>query len=49
VDGRELGLTPLANVRLAPGAHRFRARLPDGRVVERVVRVDAYRTHITFP
>ncbi|MDJ0848687.1 MAG: hypothetical protein QNK04_09940 [Myxococcota bacterium] len=48
VDGRDLGITPLGGVRLSEGRHRFRAHLPDGRVVERTVDVDAYRNHIAF-
>ena len=49
VDGRDLGLTPLGNVRLSAGAHRFRAHLPDGVVVERTVEIDANRNHVAFP
>jgi len=49
VDGREIGVTPLAEVPIAPGLHHFRARLADGRVIERSVRVDAYRDRIVFP
>ena len=49
VDGREIGITPLADLPMAPGLHRFRAHLADGRVVERALRVDAYRNHISFP
>ena len=48
VDGRDVGVTPLADLPIAPGLHRFRAHLPDGRVIERAVRVDAYRDHISF-
>lgn len=49
VDGRALGLTPLGNVPLRPGTHRFRAELADGRVVERDVHVDANNRQVTFP
>ena len=49
IDGKDVGVTPLANLPLAPGVHRFRAHLPDGRVIERVERVDAYRDHLHFP
>jgi hypothetical protein len=49
VDGKDVGVTPLADVPIDPGVHRFRARLPDGRVIERSVRIDAYRDHVTFP
>jgi hypothetical protein len=49
IDGRDFGVTPMADVQLTEGPHRFRARFPDGRVIERTVRVDALRDHITFP
>ena len=49
VDGREVGVTPMADLQLTAGPHRFRARFPDGRVMERTVRIDALRDHITFP
>lgn len=43
VDGRKVGPTPIGNVRLAAGKHRVRATFPDGRVVERSIRVDERR------
>ena len=49
IDGRDVGVTPLANLALSPGLHHFRAHHPDGRVVERNLRVDRYRNHISFP
>ena len=49
VDDRELGETPLANVPLTRGEHRFRALLQDGRIVERTVDVDQERRFISFP
>ncbi|HEX5068087.1 MAG TPA: hypothetical protein VFY49_18350 [Myxococcota bacterium] len=49
IDGLDVGVTPMADVKLSEGPHRFRARFPDGRVIERTVRVDAVRDHITFP
>lgn len=49
VDGRDVGVTPLGSVPLEPGSHRFRAHLPDGRVVERTTDVDAHRDHVVFP
>jgi hypothetical protein len=49
VDGSEVGITPLGDLPISPGPHRFRARLADGRVIERVVQIDAYRDHISFP
>jgi len=48
VDGIDLGVTPLANIPLFAGEHSFRARMPDGRVVERTVEIDAERRFITF-
>ena len=48
IDGREVGETPLAGIMLPPGAHAFRARLPDGRVVERSVEIDAKNRFVTF-
>ena len=49
IDGKDVGVTPLANLPLKPGVHRFRAHLPGGRVIERIERVDAYRDHLHFP
>jgi hypothetical protein len=49
VDGRDVGPTPIAGLRLTAGEHDFRAHMPDGRVLERRVRVDAYRDRIAFP
>jgi hypothetical protein len=49
IDGRDAGITPLANVRLSPGPHHFHARLADGRELERTVHVDEYRDRISFP
>jgi hypothetical protein len=49
VDGRDVGITPLADLPLAPGRHRFRAHLPGGVVVERLERVGASGLHLSFP
>ncbi len=46
VDAEELGVTPLGDLKLAPGAHWFRATLPNGRVVERMEEVDSSRAQI---
>ncbi len=46
VDGEELGVAPLGDLKLAPGAHWFRATLPNGRVVERVEDVASSRSQI---
>ncbi len=48
VDGIDLGPTPLANIPLFAGAHSFRAKLPDGRVIERTIEIDAERRFISF-
>jgi type II secretory pathway predicted ATPase ExeA len=48
VDGEPLGETPLAGVPLATGPHTFRARMPDGQVVERVVEIDAENRFVVF-
>jgi hypothetical protein len=39
VDGVDVGRTPIASIPLIPGDHIFRARMADGRIVERVVRI----------
>jgi len=49
IDGRDQGDTPLGNLPLAPGLHRFRAELPSGRVLERLVLIDARNRHVSFP
>ncbi|HVN36902.1 MAG TPA: hypothetical protein VMW19_01855 [Myxococcota bacterium] len=49
IDGRDVGVTPMADLELTEGSHRFRARFPDGRVMERTLRVDEARDHLTFP
>jgi type II secretory pathway predicted ATPase ExeA len=48
VDGIDLGATPLANIPLLAGEHSFRAKMPDGRVIERTIEIDAERRFITF-
>jgi hypothetical protein len=49
VDGVGVGETPIAALPLAPGPHRFTAQLPDGRVVERDVVIDADNRRVVFP
>ena len=49
VDGEEVGVTPLAGVPVGAGPHRFEARFPDGRVVERVVEIDEVNRFVVFP
>lgn len=48
VDGRNLGETPLAGIPLEVGEHVFRARMPDGSVRERRLRVDESHRRIVF-
>lgn len=49
VDGEDVGVTPMADLELAPGLHRFRVEFPDGRVIERTLRVDTLRAAFQFP
>lgn len=48
VDGELVGVTPLAGLELGPGNHRFRATLPDGRVLERTERITSLNRRILF-
>ena len=48
VDGIDLGVTPLANIPLLAGVHSFRVRMPDGRVIERTIEINAERRFISF-
>jgi len=48
IDGLEAGETPLGDVLIPPGTHRFRARLPDGRVVEQSVEISERRRWVYF-
>ncbi|HEX9814280.1 MAG TPA: AAA family ATPase [Myxococcota bacterium] len=48
VDGIDLGATPLANIPLFEGVHAFRVKMPDGRVIERTIEIDAHRRFISF-
>jgi len=48
VDGRPLGETPLAGIRLAPGPHTFRARMPDGTTREQTVDIAPDRRTVVF-
>jgi len=50
IDGRLIGVTPIAAHPVAPGRHRVTASLPDGRVVERDVEIRSDRNRrIVFP
>ncbi|HBZ68823.1 MAG TPA: hypothetical protein DEP35_03365 [Deltaproteobacteria bacterium] len=48
VDGVDVGETPIAGVPLVPGNHVFKARMPDGRVVEKTVQIGAGTRYVTF-
>ena len=48
IDGEEIGVTPMAGVLLAPGDHEFRVRMPDGTVLEEIVRIAPDNRHIAF-
>jgi type II secretory pathway predicted ATPase ExeA len=48
IDGQTVGPSPVQGVRLAPGPHRFEARLADGREVGQVVDVTGTRFNVTF-
>jgi hypothetical protein len=48
VDGIDLGATPIANIPLLAGSHSFTAQMSDGRVIERVVEIDAENRFIGF-
>jgi len=48
VDGVDIGMTPRAGIPLLPGPHRFRARMPDGRVLERTIEIGPRRRHVVF-
>ena len=50
VDGRVVGRSPVFNRAVTAGEHRVRCLRPDGRVMQRVVRVPAGReTEVIFP
>jgi serine/threonine-protein kinase len=48
VDGKYLGVTPLADVSLSPGRHIFRAQMPGGEIREHDVEVGATMRHVVF-
>lgn len=48
IDGKEIGITPMAGVLLAPGDHQFRVTMPDGRVLEETIRITRGNRHIAF-
>jgi hypothetical protein len=48
LDGEPLGPTPLGGVAVRAGGHRFRARMSDGRVIERQVEIAPGQRHVVF-
>jgi type II secretory pathway predicted ATPase ExeA len=48
VDGVDLGPTPIAGIPLLAGKHQFRARMPDGRMVERAVEISESNRFVVF-
>jgi len=48
IDGIDLGATPLANIPLFGGEHSFRVKMPDGRMIDRIIEIDAERRFISF-
>jgi type II secretory pathway predicted ATPase ExeA len=49
LDGKDVGETPLGELRLTPGSHVVTATLPDGRVIERRVEAKAGDLYVVFP
>jgi hypothetical protein len=49
LDGRPVGQTPLGELPLSPGSHLVRAKLPDGRVLERRIDARAGDLYLAFP
>jgi hypothetical protein len=48
VDGIDFGETPLANIPLLAGPHTFHVQMSDGRVLERIVEIDAEKRFVSF-
>ena len=48
IDGTEVGETPIARIELSEGPHTFRAYMPDGKVREKVVIIDAFNHNVSF-
>jgi hypothetical protein len=48
IDGVDYDTTPLGEVMLQEGPHRFRAFMPDGRVVERTEKISRSNSRILF-
>jgi type II secretory pathway predicted ATPase ExeA len=48
IDGVDVGVTPIGAVPLLAGPHTFKARMPDGRVIERDVEISAEDRFVAF-
>jgi hypothetical protein len=48
IDGVDYDTTPLGEVMLQEGQHRFRAFMPDGRVIERTEKISRSNSRILF-
>ncbi len=48
VDGRDVGMTPIAALELEAGLHIFRARMPDGRIVVRRIEIGPETEPLVF-
>jgi hypothetical protein len=48
VDGREVGVTPIGNLSLAPGSHRIQARFGHGELAEQTVEVSGENRRVGF-
>ncbi len=48
VDGVNFGATPVADIPLLPGEHIFKARMSDGRILEKVVEIDDSKRFVSF-
>ena len=49
IDGHAVGITPLAEVQVAPGFHQATATFPDGREVVRRFEAQAPSVSLSFP
>jgi hypothetical protein len=49
LDGKHVGQTPLGELPLSPGPHLVRAKLSDGRVLERRIDARVGDLYLAFP
>jgi hypothetical protein len=48
IDGEAVGDTPMAEIPLDAGRHRFEVRLADGRVIARDIEISESNRHLRF-